>query len=72
MKFAKSARHVSEVLLPLRMSLSSNTSSCIKLAVWIISMISAKRLCSTVSSLKYKKGIIWKYQFDEFHIIKGT
>lgn len=37
--------------LPLRMSLSSNTSSCIKLAVWIISIISAKRLCSLVSSL---------------------
>lgn len=36
------------------MSLSSNTSSCIKLAVWIISIISAKRLCSLVSSLVIK------------------
>lgn len=37
------------------MSLSSSTSSCIKLAVWIISMISAKRRCSIVSSLEKKQ-----------------
>nr|GMD87567.1 hypothetical protein Iba_chr14bCG17010 [Ipomoea batatas] len=34
------------------MSLSSKTSSCIKLAVWIISMISASRLCSLVNSFR--------------------
>lgn len=43
--------HLKSQSLPLRMSLSSSTSSCIKLAVWIISIISAKRLCSMVSSL---------------------
>ena len=36
---------------PLRMGLSSTTSSCIKLAVCIISVISASRLCFSVMSL---------------------
>ena len=43
--------HLINVGLPLRIPLSSNTSSCIKLAVWIISMISAKRRCCGVRSL---------------------
>lgn len=46
--------------IPLRIPLSSMTSSCIRLAVWIISMISAKRRCSVVSSLDCKtKKSVW-------------
>lgn len=38
--------------LPLLVGLSSTTSSCIKLAVWIISVISASLLCFSVMSLR--------------------
>ena len=37
---------------PRRTLLSSRTSSCTRLAVWIISTISAKRLCCSVMSLQ--------------------
>lgn len=39
------------VSLPLRTGLSSTTSSCMRLAVWIISVISASLLCFSVISL---------------------
>lgn len=44
--------HHTALNAPLRTGLSSTTSSCIRLAVWIISVISANRLCFSVMSLQ--------------------
>lgn len=50
--------------LPLRKSLSSSTSSWMRLAVWIISVISAKRECSERRSLKEEGDTEgWKHPF---------
>ncbi len=61
-----------QAVLPLLVGLSSTTSSCIKLAVWIISVISASLLCFSVMSLQAENTFQYtKTQFQILPLLAG-